>query len=131
MKKTMTKIIDLIIIYLVIIAIFALILAFSFLGYEAKTHENYIAGRATYYHDYYNGRRTASGAKFDNNKISCACNAVKLGTVVKVVNMANGKFVICKITDRIGAGALIDMSKAAFKIIAPLSAGVIRVKIFY
>jgi rare lipoprotein A len=71
---------------------------------------------ASYYHDRFNGRRTASGAKFDNSKYTAAHKKLPFGTVVRVTNEANGKSVIVQITDR---GPFvktrdIDLSRKAF-----------------
>jgi len=53
------------------------------------------------------------------------------GTVVKVTNLANQKSVTVTIADRgpFSEGRIIDLSDIAFKKIAPLGAGVVKVKI--
>lgn len=71
---------------------------------------------ASYYHDMFNGRKTADGSRFNNNKYTAAHKKLPFGTKVKVTNEANGKFVIVKITDR---GPFVktrelDLSKRAF-----------------
>ena len=75
---------------------------------------------ASYYHDKFTGRKTASGAIFDNKKFTAAHRKLKFGTKVKVTNIANSKSVIVTITDRgpFTKGREIDLSKAAFKSIA-------------
>lgn len=55
---------------------------------------------ASYYADRFNGRKTADGSRFNNNKYTAAHKKLPFGTRVKVTNEANGKFVIVKITDR-------------------------------
>jgi len=55
---------------------------------------------ASYYASKFNGRRTASGKRFDNNGYSAAHKKLPFGTKVKVTNEANGKFVIVEVTDR-------------------------------
>ena len=71
---------------------------------------------AVYYHDKFNGRKTASGAIFDNNKQTAAHKELPFGTQVKVTNKANGKWVYVIINDRgpFGKGREIDLSKKAF-----------------
>ncbi|WP_239987006.1 septal ring lytic transglycosylase RlpA family protein [Flavobacterium tibetense] len=71
---------------------------------------------ASYYHDKFNGRRTASGQKFDNNKLTAAHKTLKFGTKVKVTNPKNQKSVIVTINDRgpFTKGREIDLSKKAF-----------------
>lgn len=71
---------------------------------------------ASYYHNKFNGRRTASGKRFDNNGYTAAHKKLPFGTMVKVTNEANGKFVIVEITDRGPFSKVreIDLSKRAF-----------------
>ena len=78
------------------------------------------SAHASYYHDRFNGKRTASGARFNNNKYTAAHKKLPFGTKVKVTNEANGKFVIVEITDRgpFVKGREIDLSKKAFMDIA-------------
>jgi rare lipoprotein A len=71
---------------------------------------------ASYYHNKFNGRRTASGKKFDNNKYTAAHKKLPFGTLVKVTNEANGKSVIVEISDRGPFSKVreIDLSRRAF-----------------
>lgn len=78
------------------------------------------SAHASYYHDRFNGRKTASGKKFDNSKYTAAHKKLPFGTKVKVTNEANGKSVIVEITDR---GPFvktrdIDLTRKAFMEIA-------------
>ncbi len=75
---------------------------------------------ASYYHNRFNGRRTASGKRFDNNAYTAAHKKLPFGTIVKVTNEANGKFVIVEITDRgpFSKAREIDLSRRAFMDIA-------------
>jgi rare lipoprotein A len=75
---------------------------------------------ASYYADKFNGKRTTSGRKFDNNKYTAAHKKLPFGTKVKVTNEANGKSVIVEITDRgpFVKSREIDLSKRAFNDIA-------------
>jgi rare lipoprotein A len=75
---------------------------------------------ASYYHNRFNGRRTASGKRFDNKGYTAAHKKLPFGTFVKVTNEANGKFVIVEITDRgpFSKAREIDLSKKAFMDIA-------------
>ncbi|CAM4043119.1 MULTISPECIES: septal ring lytic transglycosylase RlpA family protein [Flavobacterium] len=75
---------------------------------------------ASYYHDKFNGRRTASGEKFNNNLYTAAHRKLKFGTKVKVTNTVNDKSVIVVINDRgpFVKGREIDLSKKAFMEIA-------------
>jgi rare lipoprotein A len=75
---------------------------------------------ASYYHDKFNGRKTASGKRFNNNKLTAAHKKFPFGTILKVTNEANNKFTIVEITDRgpFVNGREIDLSKRAFMEIA-------------
>ena len=75
---------------------------------------------ASYYHHKFNGKRTASGQKFDNNAYTAAHKRLPFGTKLKVTNEANGKFVIVEITDRgpFTKAREIDLTKRAFMEIA-------------
>lgn len=87
---------------------------------------------ASYYHDRFTGRRTASGAIFNNNELTCAHKKLPFGTKLKVTSIKTGKSVIVTVTDRgpFTKGKHIDLSKKAFMLIAPDSyGGHIRVNI--
>lgn len=75
---------------------------------------------ASYYHSKFNGRRTASGTKFNNDTYTAAHRKFAFGTKVKVTNEENGKSVIVTITDRgpFTKGREIDLTKRAFMDIA-------------
>ncbi|WJS95028.1 septal ring lytic transglycosylase RlpA family protein [Flavobacterium johnsoniae] len=75
---------------------------------------------ASYYHDKFNGRKTASGKRFNNDDFTAAHKKFPFGTLLKVTNELNKKFVIVEITDRgpFVKGREIDLSKRAFMEIA-------------
>ena len=71
---------------------------------------------ASYYAQKFHGRRTASGARFDNTKYTAAHKKLPFGTKVRVTNEANGKSVVVEITDRGPFSKIrdIDLTKKAF-----------------
>lgn len=77
-------------------------------------------GLATYYADKFNGRKTTSGERFHNSKYTAAHMKLPLGTVVRVTNETNGKFVDVKVNDRgpYSKKLEIDLTKTAFMEIA-------------
>lgn len=91
---------------------------FTVEGLKLKLYKK--SAHASYYHDRFNGKKTASGARFNNNKYTAAHKKLPFGTKVKVTNEANGKFVIVEITDRgpFVKTREIDLSKRAFMEIA-------------
>lgn len=87
---------------------------------------------ASYYHDKFNGKRTASGKRFDNKKLSAAHRKFPFGTILRITNEANGKSVIVEVTDRgpFARGREIDLSKKAFMdITSNKASGAVNVKI--
>ena len=87
---------------------------------------------ASYYHNKFNGRKTASGERFSNNKLTAAHRKLTFGTKVRVTNLVNEKSVIVLINDRgpFTRGREIDLSKRAFMDITDnKNHGVLSVKI--
>jgi rare lipoprotein A len=102
----------------------------SVIAYKGKFKPFKTKAHASYYHDKFHGRRTASGRKYDKTKLTAAHKKLPFGTIVKVTNEKNGKSVIVEITDRgpFVKGREIDLSKKAFFTIASSSgAGYINV----
>lgn len=71
---------------------------------------------ASYYHSKFNGRRTANGEKFDNEKYTAAHKNLPFGTMLKVTSETTGRFVIVKVNDRgpFVKARDIDLSRKAF-----------------
>ncbi|MBD3748249.1 MAG: septal ring lytic transglycosylase RlpA family protein [Sphingobacteriales bacterium] len=90
-------------------------------------------GKASFYADKFNGRKTASGERFRNSKLTAAHKTLPFGTKVKVINLSNGKSVKVLINDRgpFVAGRIIDLSKKAARKIDLDKEGVGNVKIKY
>ncbi|HSD13403.1 MAG TPA: septal ring lytic transglycosylase RlpA family protein [Flavobacterium sp.] len=97
---------------------------------KAKGYKS--TGVASYYHNKFNGRKTASGERFSNKKYTAAHRDLPFGTKVRVTNLANDKSVVVTINDRgpFTKGREIDLSKKAFmKITDKKSHGELKVKI--
>ena len=47
---------------------------------------------ASYYHNKFNGRKTASGKRFDNNKYTAAHRSLPFGTKLRITNEVNHKW---------------------------------------
>ena len=69
--------------------------------------------KGTYYHDRFEGRKTASGEVFDQNAFTAAHWCIKLGTHILVTNQNTGKQVIVKVNDRCPKRGVIDLSHRA------------------
>lgn len=72
-------------------------------------------GIATYYSDYFIGRRTANGEIYRAEAFTAAHKELEFGTRVRVTNIRNGKSVEVRINDRgpFANNAIIDLSRAA------------------
>jgi rare lipoprotein A len=92
-------------------------------------------GRASFYGPGFHGRRTASGARFDQRKMTAAHRTLPLGTRVRVTNLDNGHSVVVLINDRgpygrnRRKGTIIDVSKGAAAKLDFLSDGLTRVRL--
>ncbi len=91
-------------------------------------------GVASWYGEAHRGRLMADGRRFDPDQLTAASWFYPLGTRVRVTAADQpGRSVIVTITDRgpakkwVSAGRLIDLSRAAFKEIAPPGLGLVRV----
>jgi rare lipoprotein A len=87
---------------------------------------------ASYYADKFNGKKTASGEIFDNNKMTCAHRTLTFGTKIKVINIANNQSVIVVVNDRGPQKTTreIDLSKSAFmKITENKNNGILKVNL--
>ena len=92
-----------------------------------KTHAH-----ASYYNDKFNGKRTASGKRFNNNKFTAAHKKFAFGTKLKITNERNNKSVIVEVIDRgpFSKKRDIDLTKKAFmKIASNKGSGSMKVKI--
>jgi rare lipoprotein A len=88
-------------------------------------------GVASWYGVDEDGGKTASGERFSMNSYTAAHQTLPIGTVVRVVNLENGRDVIVKINDRgpFKKGRIIDLSYAAAKSIGILGRGTAKVRV--
>ncbi|BBU32885.1 RlpA-like lipoprotein (plasmid) [Burkholderia sp. THE68] len=72
-------------------------------------------GWASYYSGKFQGRRTASGERYDMRALTAAHRTLPIGTRVRVSNLARTRSVIVRINDRgpFAKGRVIDLSFAA------------------
>lgn len=86
------------------------------------------AETATYYSNYFHGRKTFSGNYFNQNKLVAASNNYPIGSIVEV--RRGKKKVIVKIIDKGDFGYnRIDLSKKAFLQLGKLDDGILNVRI--
>jgi rare lipoprotein A len=72
-------------------------------------------GLASWYGAKFQGRRTASGERFDMNALTAAHRTLPFGTRVRLRAMATGREVVVRINDRgpVKRSRVIDLSRAA------------------
>lgn len=113
-----------------ILVIIMMISALGIYSFADNTVDATKTSYASFYHDKFNGKKTASGEIFDNSKLTAANRTIPFGTKIKVTNLNNGKEVVVRINDRgpFHASRSLDMSKAAFVAIGDAKSGKIPVK---
>ena len=86
---------------------------------------------ATYYSKRFQGRKTASGERYNRDALTCAHKTLPFQTLLKITNPQNSKSVIVRVNDRgpFNRGRDIDLSYAAAKEIGMLAAGVLPVQV--
>ena len=86
---------------------------------------------ASFYHSKFHGRKTSSGEKYDQDKMTGAHNGLPLNTWIRVTNIRNGRTVVVKINDRLHHRneRLVDLSRSAASKLGYIGRGLARVKI--
>jgi len=80
---------------------------------------------------YSQGRRTASGEKFDPHDLTAAHRSLPFGTRIRVTNLDTGQSVTVRVNDRgpFVRGRAIDVSSSAAKMLGITRQGVAKVKL--
>ncbi len=88
-------------------------------------------GLASYYGAAHQGRRTASGERFDQRALTAAHRRLPFGSQVLVTNLNNNRSVVVRITDRgpHTRSRLIDLSRAAAEQLGMVGAGTAKVRV--
>ncbi|MEJ7678909.1 MAG: septal ring lytic transglycosylase RlpA family protein [Segetibacter sp.] len=110
-----------------------IVLLFFTIVATSCTHKITETGKASYYADKFQGRKTANGETFRQKKKTAAHRTLPFGTKVTVKNLSNGRTVKVRINDRgpFAKGRIIDLSRKAAKRIHMVDAGVANVGIRY
>lgn len=98
---------------------------------KEKKKSKVLYGVASYYHDMFNGRKTANGEIYDSKKFTAACNQLPLGTWIRVTNLSNNRSVIVKTNDRMHKRMtrIVDLSRAAAEELGYIKKGLTKVKV--
>ena len=88
-------------------------------------------GKASFYSKRATGARTSSGERIHHDSLTCAHRSYPFGTLLKVTNERNGKWVIVRVTDRgpHTRGRIIDLSHRAARILGMIDQGIAVVKV--
>jgi rare lipoprotein A len=88
-------------------------------------------GRASFYHRSFEGRRTASGERYDRHRLTAAHRTLPFGSRVRVTNLENGHSVVVEVNDRgpFRKGRVIDVSEEAARELGFYRAGTARVRV--
>ena len=88
-------------------------------------------GKVAYYGSKFNGRKTASGERFNSGAMTMAHKTLPFGTLVKVTNLKNNRSVVVRVNDR-GPSTpdrVGDLTTAAGKKIRMVRSGVVDAKL--
>ena len=85
--------------------------------------------KGTYYHNRFEGRKTASGEVFDQNLFTAAHKSIKMGTLVMVTNRSTGQQIVVKINDRCPKKGVLDMTRRAANGIGIKGSQVVSIRI--
>lgn len=100
-------------------------------NYRNAAQSDSAVGYASFYSNKFNGKKTASGEIFSQDKLTCAHNTLPMGTLLKVTNLKNDKSVIVRVNDRMHHRnpRLVDLSRAAAQTLDFKDGGVIKVRV--
>ena len=112
----------------IVIVIMSLATAWNLGIATAQTAEE---GVANFYNDKFQGKKTASGAVYDKNKLTASHKTLPYGTKARVTNLENGKSVVVTVNDRMkpGSPAVIDVTRRAAQDLGFAKAGKAKVKV--
>ncbi len=105
-------------VFLLVISMFTPFLSFS----QPKP----IECKASFYADFFHGRKTANGEIYNQKQLTAAHRSLPFGTILKVTNTENQQSVVVRVNDRgpYVKGRGIDLSKAAASQIGIIRKGV-------
>ncbi len=113
-----------------ILLVIMMISTFGLFSFSINKTEDAKTSFASFYHDKFNGRKTASGEIFSNSKFTAANRVLPFGTLLKVTNLRTGKSVVVEVNDRgpFHSSRALDLSKAAFAAIGNTARGTMPIE---
>lgn len=88
-------------------------------------------GKASYYADFFEGRRMANGERYDPDSNVAASRTLPLGTTARVTNLENGRSAVVVIKDRgpYVDGRIVDLTPRTAERLDMVEAGVVPVEV--
>ncbi|MBI3805986.1 MAG: septal ring lytic transglycosylase RlpA family protein [Nitrospirae bacterium] len=88
-------------------------------------------GVASWYGESFHGKQAANGELFNMEALTAAHRTLPLGSVVRVVNLANGKHLHVRITDRgpYVNNRILDLSRGAADLLGMMEGGLSHVRV--
>jgi rare lipoprotein A len=88
-------------------------------------------GVASWYGKRHQGKRTASGERFDEHAMTAAHPTLPFGTLLRVTNLENHRSAVVRVNDRgpFVDGRILDLSLAAARALGIADEGVARVRL--
>ena len=115
--------------FLIIIYLIFFFTSFASIGQKKEKWVNF--GKASFYHDSFNGKETSNGETYDKDDFTAAHLTYPFNTILLVTNKKNNKSIVVRVNDRgpFKRSRIIDLSRSAAKKIGMVPFGVVPVKI--
>ena len=99
--------------------------------YPAVNYRYRESGIASWYGKKFHGRPTANGEIFDMNQLTAAHRTLPLPSIVRVINLENGRALRLRVNDRgpFARGRIIDLSRRAAQLLGFRYKGTARVRV--
>ena len=99
-------------------------------GGSKALNTSYKSTTVSYYADKFDGKKTASGETYRHSRLTASNKSLAFGTRVEIINPATDKSVIITVNDRgpLKPSREFDLSQGAFRKIADLNEGIVKVK---
>jgi rare lipoprotein A len=102
--------------------------------YYPASNERYDeTGIASWYGDFFHGRKTANGEVYDMNRLSAAHPTLPMPTYARVTSLRNNRSIIVRVNDRgpYKSGRIIDLSRRAAELLGFHNHGTGPVRVQY
>lgn len=99
--------------------------------YPAENFKYVETGISSWYGPKFHGKKTANGETYDMNALTAAHRTLPLPSVVRVINLKNGRSLNLRVNDRgpFARGRIIDVSRRAAQLLGFQRAGTARVRV--